>query len=116
MQAVTITQISATELEALIEGSLKKILSNQKQVQKFESEEFLTVKDTATFLRLSVPTIYGLIHRGELPVMKRSKRCYFSKKELIAYLQAGRKKTNSEQDAEIQKETDAYLLTKKKKG
>lgn len=116
MQAVTITQISASELESLIEGSIKKILSNQKQVQKVESEELLTVKDTATFLHLSVPTIYGLIHRGELPVMKRSKRCYFSKKELIEYLKQGRRKTTAEQHTEIQKETDAYLLTKKKKG
>jgi hypothetical protein len=48
--------------------------------------------------------------------MKRSKRCYFSKKELMDYLKQGRRKTIAEQDAEIQLETDAYLLTKKKKG
>ena len=117
MQAVTITQISATELESIIEGSIKKFLSVQKpDIQKTDTDELLTVQDTAKFLRLSVATIYGLIHKGELPVMKRSKRCYFSKKELIDYLRQGRRKTNSEQNFEITSERDAYLLTKKKRS
>ena len=116
MQAVTITQISTTELETLIEGSLRKILLSQQTVEPTPTDELLTVQDTAKFLHLSVPTIYGLIHKGELPVMKRSKRCYFLKKELIEYLKQGRKKTIVERDAEIKNERDGYLLTKKKKG
>lgn len=75
-------------------------------------DELLTVQDTAKFLSLSVPTVYGLISKGEIPVMKRSKRCYFSKDELINYLKQGRKKTLSE----IDNETDAFLNTRKRKG
>jgi excisionase family DNA binding protein len=74
-----------------------------------EADELLTVQDTAKFLSLSVATIYDKIHKGELPVMKRSKRCYFSKFELIAYLKEGRKKTY----AETAKEADLYLAKKK---
>jgi excisionase family DNA binding protein len=74
-----------------------------------ETDELLTVQDTAKFLSLSVPTVYALISKGELPVMKRSKRCYFSKIELITYLKQGRKKTF----AETAKEAEIYL---KKKG
>jgi len=73
-----------------------------------ETDELLTVQDTAKFLSLSVPTIYTLISRGELPVMKRSKRCYFSKVELINYLKQGRKKTF----AETASEADNYLKNK----
>ena len=61
-----------------------------------EKDEILTIKEAANFLSLSVPTIYGLLSKGELPVMKRSKRCYFSKLDLIDYLKAGRRKTNAE--------------------
>lgn len=61
-----------------------------------DREELLTVEQTAKFLSLSVPTIYGLISKKELPVMKRGKRCYFDKAELVAYIKAGRKKTNNE--------------------
>jgi len=70
--------------------------------EQHKTDELLTVQDAATFLRLSVPTVYGLISKGDLPVMKRSKRCYFSKIELINYLKEGRKKTNAEIDAEAQ--------------
>jgi excisionase family DNA binding protein len=59
-------------------------------------DELLTVQQTAQFLSLSVPTVYGLISKKELPVMKRGKRCYFTKAELLAYLKAGRTKTNAE--------------------
>jgi excisionase family DNA binding protein len=70
-----------------------------------EKDELLTVQDAAKFLSLSVPTIYGLISKNELPVMKRSKRCYFSKVELINYLKQGRKKTLSETG----KEAEEYI-------
>ena len=73
-----------------------------------ETDELLTVQDTAKFLRLSVPTVYTLISKGELPVMKRSKRCYFSKVELINYLKQGRKKTL----AEIASEAEEYCKNK----
>jgi excisionase family DNA binding protein len=76
-----------------------------------DADELLTVQDTAKFLTLSVPTVYTLISKGELPVMKRSKRCYFSKVELINYLKQGRKKTL----AEIACEVDAILIKGKKK-
>lgn len=74
-----------------------------------ETDELLTVQDTAKFLSLSVSTVYALISKGELPVMKRSKRCYFSKVELINYLKQGRKKTI----AETEKEASQYLKIKK---
>lgn len=74
-----------------------------------EAEKVLTVKEAAAFLSLSVPTIYGMISKGELPVMKRSKRCYFSKMDLIAYLKQGRKKTIAESAAEA----NEYCRTKK---
>lgn len=71
-----------------------------------EADKIFTVGEAAAFLNLSTATIYGLVSKGELPVMKRSKRCYFSKLELIAYLKKGRRKTNQE----IEAEAGAYLM------
>jgi len=68
---------------------------------KTEGEEILTIQEAAKFLRLSVPTLYGFISKGELPVMKRSKRCYFSKEDLLNYLKEGRRKTISEIQSEV---------------
>jgi excisionase family DNA binding protein len=79
------------------------------RIQEVDKNELLTVQDTAKFLTLSVATIYSLISKGEIPVMKRSKRCYFSKVDLINYLKQGRRKTN----LEIEQEADNYLSNKK---
>ena len=73
-------------------------------------EQLLSIQQAAEFLSLSVPTLYSKVSRGELPVMKRSKRLYFSRTELMEYIKEGRKKTN----AEIEQEAEAYLLNNKK--
>lgn len=82
----------------------------KEQREKSEVDELLTVQGAAKFLSLSVSTVYGLISKGELPVMKRSKRCYFSKIELINYLRQGKKKSL----AETSIEADQYLSSKKR--
>jgi predicted DNA-binding transcriptional regulator AlpA len=74
-----------------------------------ETDELLTVQDAAKFLSLSVATVYSLISKSALPVMKRSKRCYFSKVELINYLKQGRKKTL----AEIANDAEQYSKNKR---
>jgi len=58
---------------------------------KKEEEEFLTVSQTAELLSLSVPTIYGLIHRRAISSLKRGRRVYFKKQDLILYLEEGRR-------------------------
>lgn len=75
-----------------------------------QPEQLLTVQEAAKFLNLTAPTIYSKVSKGELPVMKRSKRLYFSSTELMEYLKEGRKKSN----AEINQEAEAYLSNHKK--
>jgi excisionase family DNA binding protein len=95
---------------SVIEKLLLDLKNNPKTVEPTEQpERLLTVYDAAEFLSLTVPTIYSKVSKGELPVMKRGKRLYFSANELMEYLKAGRKKSN----AEIEKEAEEYL---KKKG
>ena len=74
-----------------------------------ENDEILTVEKTAKFLSLTVPTIYSKVSRGELPVMKRGHRLYFSQQDLLNYLKLGRIKTNDE----ISDETDEYLIKRR---
>ena len=72
-------------------------------------EKILTVEEAAKLLTLSVPTVYGLISRKELPVMKRSKRCYFLEHDVIDYLKKGRKSTFGENS----NKADEYIQSKK---
>jgi len=101
-------------IEARLSSIENLILDLKHKPTKFEPteqpEQLLTIQEAAEFLSLSVPTIYSKVSKGELPVMKRSKRLYFSRIELLEYLKDGRKKSN----AEIEQEAEAYLLNHKK--
>ncbi len=44
----------------------------------------------------AVPTIYGLVFKRLIPHSKRGKDLYFSRRELIDWLKAGKRKTQSE--------------------
>lgn len=97
------------EIEARLSSIENLILDLKQQPNKAETtdqpEQLLTIQEAADFLKLTVSTIYSKVSRGELPVMKRSKRLYFSHTELMQYLKEGRKKTNTE----IAAEADNYL-------
>ena len=92
-----------------IENLILDLKHQPKQVSTDKTEQLLTIQQASEFLNLSVPTLYMYVHRTEIPYMKKSKRLYFSKKELFEFVKAGRKKTVSE----ITAEADTYLKEKK---
>ena len=71
-------------------------------------ESFLSIEEAASFLKISIHTIYSKVSRKEIPSMKRNGRLYFSSKDLTEYLKSGRKLTNDEVDAAA----DKYLAKK----
>lgn len=85
-------------------SELKQLLLNKYEEHPTEvPEKFLTVKEAAQFLRLTVPTIYSKVSKRELPVMKRGKRLYFSQIELMGYLKEGHKKAYDQVEGEAAK-------------
>jgi excisionase family DNA binding protein len=104
-EAVTMLTKEVIELKRLL-------IEKQGQPPTEQADQLLTIQEAAEFLKLTVPTMYSKVSKGELPVMKRSKRLYFSRTELLDYLKAGRKKTTSE----IAAEAEQYVNGKKKRG
>ena len=104
---------SLIDPEKLINSIAEKVTDNLLKAMKGKPETFktaytttkelLTVKEAAQFLNLSTSTIYGKVHRNELPYMKRGKRLYFSSTELLQYLKKGRVKTCEEREIEMNK-------------
>jgi len=89
---------------------LKQLLLSKNNDHPIEANDKLfTVNETADFLSLAVPTIYSMASRGEIPVMKRSKRLYFSRLELLEYIKAGRK-------PRVIVDPEINLLRRNKKG
>jgi excisionase family DNA binding protein len=89
-----INQIDTVEeLEGVIRKLLKENINTEPQPS---GEELLTIQEAANLLHLSVPTVYGLVHRKEVPVCKKGKRLYFPKQELVEWIKSGRKQTVKE--------------------
>jgi len=112
MNDILFSPIRLSELEILIQNAVRKALieTRKEQSDHPETGQFLTIKEAAAFLHLSVQTIYGYVSRSAIPVSKRGKRLYFSKQELIDWIKTGRKKTI----AEINTEVNSYLIKKNK--
>ena len=108
--------LSPIDPETLISSISERVTANilkavrNEQPTTDQPEQLLTIQEAAEFLSLTVPTMYSKVSKREIPVMKRSKRLYFSRTELLEYLKDGRKKSN----AEIEQEAKAYLSNNKK--
>lgn len=90
---------------------IKSMLAQRLEPQSAPTQDqILNVKGAAAFLELSVPTVRSKTSRGELPSMKKGNRVYYSLVELMEYLKTGKRKSNSE----IEAEADVYLSAKKK--
>jgi excisionase family DNA binding protein len=108
MENVVFTQLSISEMRQLFRQEIERALSPLTEgthSQTSDKEKLLTVQEAAAFLNLAVPTVYALCSRREIPHIKKRKRLYFAKAELLAWLQAGKQKTNTE----IQAEAGNYL-------
>ena len=109
MQAVTITQITAPELETLIENSIKKVLSTQQAEQPTETDRWFDLNELCIYHpdKPSKPTVYGWVNAGIIPVHKGGKKLRFLKSEIDNWLRQGRKKTL----AETASEAEQYFKT-----
>lgn len=63
-------------------------------------DDLLNVQQAADFLHLKPPTIYRLVADRKIPFSKRSQKLYFSREELTAWVQAGRRRTREEIEVE----------------
>jgi|688.fasta_scaffold283382_2 excisionase family DNA binding protein len=113
MQAVTITQITAPELETLIENSIKKVLNTQQAEQPTETDRWFDLNELCQYHpdKPTKPTVYGWVNARIIPVHKGGKKLRFLKSEIDDWLKQGRKKTW----AETAKEAGTYLGSKRKK-
>lgn len=113
MDKTVLISLPIEDLQTVIIDCVNSCLRNNKQESKAptnQTEQLLTIQEAAEFLSLTVPTMYSKVSKGELPVMKRGKRLYFSRTELMEYVKAGRKKSN----AEIEAEAETYLKKKRR--
>lgn len=83
MQAVTITQITPTELETLIEKAINKVLGTQKHENRSEADELYTRKQASKFLQICLPNLDEFTRTGQIPASRIGTRVRYSKADLV---------------------------------
>lgn len=86
--------------------------SSIENVPTWNGNELMNVQQVAEYLTLSVQTIYGLVHKMEIPNFKRGKRLYFKRTEIDDWIGKSRRKTR----VEIEQEASNYLLKNRKRN
>lgn len=90
--------------------NIERLLLEKSNETQPEADQLLTIQQAGELIKLSVPTLYGLVQRSAIPVCKKGKRLYFSRVDLLNWIKSGRKKTM----LEIATEADKYLQNKKR--
>ena len=98
MNDILFSPIKLSELENLITKSVQAAIKSNPLLTDETDKKLLSVQEAANFLNLAVPTVYTMTSRNEIPFLKPpgTKRIYFKKKDLIAWLEDGRRLTNKE--------------------
>ena len=88
-----------SELESLIQASIRKIINEGKKDPPIISKEILTIDEASKFLNLAKQTIYGFTSKNLIPFIKRGKKLYFKKDDLDNWLMVGKQLTKEEIEA-----------------
>ena len=105
-------EISKEDLLAFAE-KLREISEKEEQTEKKEAEdELLNFEKMCAFLGIAKSTGYQRISRGEIPHLKKGRRIYSWKSEMIKYVESGRRKTK----LDLEEVAGRYLKRSRSRG
>ncbi len=110
IETLVLTSLSAKDLRFLFRSEIEKYfvdnpLNYNNISPSEEAKKLLSIQEAATLLNLKVESIYRLTSKREIPFMKKNKRLYFDREELLKFIRSGRQKTVSEIEAAAEDKT-----------
>jgi len=104
MENIVFTQLSVQEVRNMLRDEVRQALREfgQNPIKEHSENDLLNIQEVAQKLNLAVPSIYGLVHRRQIPYIKRGKKLIFENSQVEEWLKNGRQKTiyDSEKEAE----------------
>lgn len=92
--------VTPNELALLIDSSVRKALSEQSPKSSYSDDKPLSIEEAAAFLQMPKSSIYQLTSTRQIPFSKVGKPLFFFRKDLLEWLESGKKKTKKEIEAE----------------
>lgn len=92
-----------------IENEIKG-LKDKINLSTTSENEIMDINEVSNYLKMSVPTIYGRVHRKTIPFYKNGKKLFFKKSDLENYFFSNRNLT----DKELNNKANEYIVFKGK--
>lgn len=106
MENIVFTQLSVDEVRRMLREEVRNVITECLPAQlTVAKDEFLNIQQVAEYINLAIPSVYGLVHRRQIPFIKRGKKLLFETEKINEWLHEGSHKTKSQ----IIKDTDDYL-------
>ena len=87
------------ELKEIIRDSVFEAISRMPQCgEDAQNQNFGSIDLAVSITGYAKSTIYNLVNSSKLPHIKKNGRLFFSRTDLIAYLESGRQKVNDTSD------------------
>jgi excisionase family DNA binding protein len=88
------------QLAILIDQSVRKALAEHSQKSSYSDDQPLNIEEAAAFIRKPVSTVYQLTSTRKIPFNKIGRQLIFFKKDLLAWIEESKKKTQKQIEAE----------------
>jgi excisionase family DNA binding protein len=92
-EEVTIEELLRKLITSAINEGLYNLsaIINPPQVPDSQQSEILNVQGAAALMDLAPSTIYGLVHQGKIPHLKKGKKLRFKRTQLLEWIESGAK-------------------------
>lgn len=78
------------QLKGIVKGAISDYFeSNPIQRQSSNDDDLLTIQQASELVNLAPATLYAKTSTGTIPFLKRGKKLYFRKSELIRWIDSG---------------------------
>ena len=102
MEEIMITHLTIDELKEILRVEMQAALATIPPVEGVPKEDLIDTGSACELLNIAKKTIYNLVYKQDIPCMKRGRKLYFSKKELIRWVAQGRQATHMDIDRKAQ--------------
>jgi excisionase family DNA binding protein len=98
-------EFSAEGIKVLAEEISKNLSKDLGIVKNGNEETLLTIDELAKLISLTKGSIYGLVHKNDIPYHKKGK-LYFLKSEILDWIKSGKRETKSS----LHEKADEYII------
>ncbi|SDH03714.1 DNA binding domain-containing protein, excisionase family [Pedobacter terrae] len=87
-----------SQLRALINDAVRAALENAPAAERPIRSRYFSTKEAADFIKKTPNALRQIVHKGEIPSMKRGNNLLFFEEDLVTWIEKGRREVQDDED------------------